>query len=249
MKPGIKTTEFWLSLLAVLLGGAYAVDLVPTEGIWAKLAGLAAVTLTAFGYTVMRGKAKAAVMILLCFAIVGSSACSVTYHDKRTVFQPGSIISNAGTPPSQGAPIFDAEGNVIGFAEAPNASGEQPTGFAAGTQPSGSAGGAAGDPVAGGARGAGAGDTRTGAMGSWGFIIVSIGQNDGVEQKTDAAASAAANLNSPGATAQPGTASGGSSGGGGGSGSGSGSADVTKTVPEAGKLAGEVATPVGEAGK
>ncbi len=233
MKPGVKTSEFWLSLVAVLLGAFLASDLMPA-GHWAvKVAGIAAAALAAFGYSVSRGNAKAAVLAFLLCALVATSACSLTFHDKRTVFEPGSIINNAGTPPSQGAPIFDAEGNVIGFAEAPKSAGNgQPMGFAAGTEPTGSAGGTTGEPVAGAARGAGAGDTRTGAMGSWGFILLSIGQNDGVEQKTDAAASAAANLNSPGATAPPGTASGGSGGGAGGSGSGSGSADTSTTTPE-----------------
>jgi hypothetical protein len=115
-------------------------------------------------------------------------------------------------------PVKDEQGKVIGFAAAtPSGSGD-----------TASAGGDSSDPTSGGGRSMGQGDTKTGAMQSSGFIIVSIGQNDGVEQKTDAAMSAAANLSSPGATAQPGTASGGSSGGGGGSGSGSGSADVTK---------------------
>ena len=40
---------------AILLGGAYAVELIPSEGIWAKIAGLAVVVLGAFGYAVSRG--------------------------------------------------------------------------------------------------------------------------------------------------------------------------------------------------
>jgi len=57
-KPGWKTTEFWLSLLAITLGGAFAVELIPSDGVWAKLAGLAAVVLGSLGYTVARSSVK-----------------------------------------------------------------------------------------------------------------------------------------------------------------------------------------------
>ena len=76
-KPGIKTTEFWLSTFAMLLTAAYATGLIPTEGPWAKLGAFAATALTAAGYSVARGKAKAAVPILLaCFGLALCSGCA-----------------------------------------------------------------------------------------------------------------------------------------------------------------------------
>jgi hypothetical protein len=58
MTPGWRTTEFWLSLAAIVLGGMFSVDLIPQEGPYMKLAGLAVVVLSAFGYSVSRGVAK-----------------------------------------------------------------------------------------------------------------------------------------------------------------------------------------------
>ena len=68
-RPGYRTTEFWLSLAAMLLGAAFASGLLacPTEGCGPtmqaiiRLAGVAATVLGGFGYTVSRGIAKAGV--------------------------------------------------------------------------------------------------------------------------------------------------------------------------------------------
>lgn len=59
LKAGYKTTEFWMSLMAVVSAVAVGVGLVPTEGPWAKAVGLLAGVLTAYGYTYARAKAKA----------------------------------------------------------------------------------------------------------------------------------------------------------------------------------------------
>ncbi len=59
VKPGWKTTEFYLSLAALLLGALYASGLMSDAGTTAKLAGLAASTLGALGYTVSRSLLKA----------------------------------------------------------------------------------------------------------------------------------------------------------------------------------------------
>lgn len=222
-----KTTWTGISIIVAALAGFFTDEI--------ELPALVAGILNGFGFIFLRqGVAKGATVMLLLCAVVATSACSVTYHDKRSIFHEGSITNNAGPPAGEElVPIKDEQGKVIGFAAAtPSGSGDTAT-----------AGGDSSEPTAGGgSRGPGQGDTKTGAMQSSGFIIVSIGQNDGVEQKTDAAMSAAANLSSPGATAQPGTASGGSGGGGGGSGSGSGSADVTKPAAAA-KPVEEVVVP------
>ncbi len=57
-KPGWRTTEFWLSSIAVVLGAALSSGILPSEGPWAKLVGAALAALTALGYTAARTKAK-----------------------------------------------------------------------------------------------------------------------------------------------------------------------------------------------
>lgn len=58
MKPGWKTSEFWLSTVAMLLGQAYASGAIADGGTASKIAGLAVSVLAALGYTVSRGMAK-----------------------------------------------------------------------------------------------------------------------------------------------------------------------------------------------
>jgi hypothetical protein len=50
-KPGYKTTEFWMSLLAVAVGAIQASGLVPMEGAWNQILGTATAALVALGYT------------------------------------------------------------------------------------------------------------------------------------------------------------------------------------------------------
>ena len=59
VKPGWKTTEFWLSFLAVLLGAFIAAGFFPAEHWAIKVAGLALSALTAMGYTSHRSRTKA----------------------------------------------------------------------------------------------------------------------------------------------------------------------------------------------
>lgn len=56
-KPGIKTTEFWLSTAATLLGLLFASGAV-TSNAALQVMGLAASLLTALGYQVSRGFVK-----------------------------------------------------------------------------------------------------------------------------------------------------------------------------------------------
>ena len=61
MKPGVKSTEFWLSLLAVILGALTTAGLFddPSMPTWAgKVVGLAISVLAALGYTASRGLVK-----------------------------------------------------------------------------------------------------------------------------------------------------------------------------------------------
>jgi hypothetical protein len=60
MKPGWKTTEFWLSLAAQLVGAAAASGALPGTGTTAQVVGLASAALAAFGYTAGRSSVKKA---------------------------------------------------------------------------------------------------------------------------------------------------------------------------------------------
>jgi len=51
MKQGYKTTEFYLSFAAMLLGTVMASGLIPSDGPWLQILGLAAAALAGLGYT------------------------------------------------------------------------------------------------------------------------------------------------------------------------------------------------------
>lgn len=57
-KPGYKTTEFWLSLLATVVGFLMASGAISDVGALGKVVAFAASILTALGYTVARTYAK-----------------------------------------------------------------------------------------------------------------------------------------------------------------------------------------------
>ena len=59
-KPGYKTSEFWLSLAAVVVGLLYAAGVVADGSAFDKVLALAASLLGALGYTVSRGGVKKA---------------------------------------------------------------------------------------------------------------------------------------------------------------------------------------------
>lgn len=58
VKPGFKTTEFWLSTLALLLGLALASGAVPDGGLAAQIIGGVMSVLASLGYTASRTKVK-----------------------------------------------------------------------------------------------------------------------------------------------------------------------------------------------
>jgi hypothetical protein len=60
-KPGYKTTEFWLSLLATLLGfllASGAMDTVPQDSWIARVVGGVVAVLATLGYSASRAKVK-----------------------------------------------------------------------------------------------------------------------------------------------------------------------------------------------
>ena len=57
-KPGWKTSEFWLSLAAALLGAFVASGALPGEHVVMKIAGMALTALASMGYAASRGRKK-----------------------------------------------------------------------------------------------------------------------------------------------------------------------------------------------
>jgi len=57
-KAGYKTTEFWLSLAAMILGALFASGAISSGGTTDKIAGLVATILGSLGYTVSRTLVK-----------------------------------------------------------------------------------------------------------------------------------------------------------------------------------------------
>ena len=57
-KKGIKTTEFWFSAAAAMVGLLYASGVISPDSGGDKVLGLIATVLAAMGYTVSRGMAK-----------------------------------------------------------------------------------------------------------------------------------------------------------------------------------------------
>jgi hypothetical protein len=58
MKPGWKTTEFWMSLAAAAMGATLASGVIPSESPWVKVLSVPAMALASLGYSYSRGKAK-----------------------------------------------------------------------------------------------------------------------------------------------------------------------------------------------
>ena len=58
-KPGYKTTEFWLKLVAMLIGLLMTSGALPEGSPWLKGAVAVSTILGALGYTYVRGKVKA----------------------------------------------------------------------------------------------------------------------------------------------------------------------------------------------
>jgi len=60
IKPGYKTTEFWLSTAATLVGLAVGSGAIPSTAPWGQIVGLITALLGSMGYTVSRAQVKAA---------------------------------------------------------------------------------------------------------------------------------------------------------------------------------------------
>ena len=58
VKPGYKTTEFWMTAGATVVGLAIASGVVPDTGMWPKIVALGVSAFAAMGYTVSRTNVK-----------------------------------------------------------------------------------------------------------------------------------------------------------------------------------------------
>lgn len=58
VKPGYKTTEFWLKLAAIAMTALFASGAIPTTGTAATMTAIIATMLGALGYTVSRTMVK-----------------------------------------------------------------------------------------------------------------------------------------------------------------------------------------------
>jgi len=76
IKPGWKTTEFWLSTAAKLLGVLYASGILGTGTVAERIAGLAATVLASFGYSVARSMVKSAGALIPVLAIGALCSCA-----------------------------------------------------------------------------------------------------------------------------------------------------------------------------
>jgi 1,4-dihydroxy-2-naphthoate octaprenyltransferase len=68
-KPGVKTTEFWLTALVTVAGLVVAAGIFPSDSPWVKVAGLVVSAGAALGYTAVRGGIKKAPFSILLVVI------------------------------------------------------------------------------------------------------------------------------------------------------------------------------------
>lgn len=68
-KAGWRTTEFWLSTIALLVGALYATGIIAEETKWGKIVGVISMVLSGMGYSVSRGITKAAKLFLVAVTL------------------------------------------------------------------------------------------------------------------------------------------------------------------------------------
>jgi hypothetical protein len=60
MKPGYRSSEFWLTVASNIIGALMASGILADGSSWSRLVGMAAMVLAGMGYSVSRGMVKAA---------------------------------------------------------------------------------------------------------------------------------------------------------------------------------------------
>jgi hypothetical protein len=79
-KPGVKTTEFWLTAIVTIAGLVVASGVFPSESPWVKVAGLVVSAGAALGYTAVRGGVKKAANLVLVAVLLGGVAGCCSGH-------------------------------------------------------------------------------------------------------------------------------------------------------------------------
>ncbi len=64
-KPGYKSTEFWLTMIAQIVGGALASGAIEEASPLARICGMGMMVLSGLGYTFVRGGVKKAAKVLI----------------------------------------------------------------------------------------------------------------------------------------------------------------------------------------
>lgn len=82
VKPGWKTSEFWLRNIAILLSVLIYGDVIPSGGQAMKICMIGALWLSAEGYTVSRTIIKNGAALFFAFLVIHSTACGPNTADK-----------------------------------------------------------------------------------------------------------------------------------------------------------------------
>lgn len=123
MKPGYKTSEFWLKLMAVILTALYASGIIPTAGTAATIAAIVATVLTSLGYTVARTLLKSGGIALLALALFIDplSGCAAAKHEISVVKDGAVSCAKADLPAIKAYALQLGASVLVGaFAESPN---------------------------------------------------------------------------------------------------------------------------------
>lgn len=75
VKPGYKTTEFWLMLVVTIAGLLPAAGLFPSDSQILKVCGLIVSAATALGWTYKRTDLKKSVVLLMCLGMLALGGC------------------------------------------------------------------------------------------------------------------------------------------------------------------------------
>ena len=103
VKAGWKTTEFWLSVLAAIVGAVLASGL-PSDNPVVRAAGVASAALAALGYSISRGNAKAGpLLILICVLVFAGCTMSTPAETRYENDGKGHVVTT-----SKGQGVYEA---------------------------------------------------------------------------------------------------------------------------------------------
>jgi len=75
-KPGLKTTEFWLTTFAAIVSAVLASGMFPAGGQVMQILGVCGMVLSVLGYGAQRSGLKKAMVLLVAILLLGASGCS-----------------------------------------------------------------------------------------------------------------------------------------------------------------------------